>query len=128
MAKILVIDDDAALRRTIDRILRRAGHAVTLAEDGREGMQQFDTDRPDLVISDIIMDVQEGMETIRTLRRHDASILILAISGGALRSPFYLDMATRLGADAALLKPFDPETLMGEVEKLLARPHESNVE
>jgi CheY-like chemotaxis protein len=73
MAKILLIDDDAAIRRTVGRMLRRGGHQVIEARDGAEGLREFRTQRPEIVISDIYMPETEGSKrssscVARTLR------------------------------------------------------------
>jgi len=119
MAKILVIDDDALMRRLVGRILHDGGHDVIEAMDGQEGMVSFRTNRPNIVVTDLVMPQQDGIETILKLRRENPSILILAISGGLLGSTVYLDAAQELGADATLMKPFLADDLLGEIDKLL---------
>jgi CheY-like chemotaxis protein len=119
MAKILVIDDDALMRRLVGRILVGGGHDVIEAMDGRDGMVLFRTNRPDIVVTDLVMPQQDGIETIIKLRREDPAILILAISGGLRGSPVCLDAAQKLGADATLMKPFLADDLLGEIDKLL---------
>jgi DNA-binding response OmpR family regulator len=121
MAKILVIDDDRSMCRLIARILSTAGHDVHKAANGREGISLFGTEQPTLVITDIVMPDTEGMETIVTLRKSDPNLRILAISGGGqVGNASYLDLATKLGADAAIAKPFRAEELLAAVGKLLA--------
>ncbi len=125
MAKILVIDDDIGMRRTIRRMLIRAGHEVAEAKDGFEGIKLFRADRPHIVITDLFMPNKEGIETIRDLRREHPSALILAISGGStalegsIAVPHFLDMAEALGANGMLAKPFRAEDLLREIDKLL---------
>jgi two-component system, chemotaxis family, chemotaxis protein CheY len=121
MAVILVIDDEAAMRRLIGRVLKRLGHLVQEAADGREGLELFRRQRPALVISDIVMPDGEGIETIRQIRRESPETPILAISGSANQS-LYLRAATGLGASASLQKPFAPEELAAAVEELLRPP------
>jgi DNA-binding response OmpR family regulator len=120
MAKILVIEDDDRLRRMIGRALRRGGHEVAEAEDGVAGLRLFHADRPDIVVTDIVMPGKEGIEMIGDLRRESLSLPILAMSGGKAGSA-YLRFAHMLGADAMLEKPFRPEDLLREVGKLLLR-------
>jgi DNA-binding response OmpR family regulator len=120
MADILVIDDEAALRRLVARILKGAGHSVREAENGRVGLQLFRELRPALVITDIVMPDQEGIETILELRRDAPSLPILAISGGGGEGA-YLRMATGLGATEALAKPFGADELLAAVAKLLGQ-------
>jgi CheY-like chemotaxis protein len=124
VAKILVIDDDAGMRRTVGRILRGAGHEVAEAQDGLEGIELFRADEPDIVVTDIFMPKKEGIETILDLRREHPSTLILAISGGATApgstgGSSFLDLAQGLGADGTLAKPFRAEDLLREIDKLL---------
>ena len=119
MADILVIDDEAALRRLVARVLKSAGHTVREAENGRVGLELFRELRPALVITDIVMPDQEGIEAILELRRDAPSIPILAISGGGEGA--YLRMATGLGATEALAKPFGADELLAAVAKLLGQ-------
>jgi two-component system chemotaxis response regulator CheY len=125
MAKILVIDDDPGMCRTVSRILSRGGHAVTEASNGVKGMELVRDVHPDIVVTDIFMPQQEGFETIQYLRKEYPSTLILVISGGpaAPLGPIgrdrFLDMATGLGAHGILAKPFRAEDLVGEIDRLL---------
>jgi DNA-binding response OmpR family regulator len=124
LAKILIIDDDAGMRRTIGRILRSAGHEVAEAQNGLEGIELFQANRPDIVVTDIFMPQKEGIETIRELRQEHLSTLILAISGGPTSPPPrppgpFLGMAQDFGADGTLAKPFRAEDLLLEIDNLL---------
>ena len=127
VAKILIIDDDAGMRRTVSRILATAGHEVIEASDGVEGVDLFRKNQPDVVVTDIIMPKKEGIETILDLRREHPSTLILVISGGAtvptesLVPLDYLGMAKALGADGVLAKPFRAADLLQEIDNLLGR-------
>ena len=114
--KILLIDDDVLLRRTVARMLLTDGHEVLTAPDGARGMVSFRHDRPDLVITDMVMPVQQGCETILEIRRDDPAVKILAMSGGGRFSgPELLDTARLLGADDAIEKPFRAEELLRRV-------------
>ena len=117
MADILVIDDDQQMRRLLIRILRRAGHTVHEAADGRAGIAAFKQHRPTLVISDIVMPDMEGIETILALHQEQPGLPIIAISGGS--DPLYLRAAKGLGAVAALEKPFTADKLLALVDGLL---------
>lgn len=121
MATILIIDDDEALRGTMRRILERQGHGVLEAGDGREGMALFRERDPDVVITDLIMPGQEGIETILQLRTEYPGARVLAVSGGGRVAPGGpLSDAVEFGADASLAKPFSVEQLQQAVERLLA--------
>jgi DNA-binding response OmpR family regulator len=127
LVKILVIDDDAGMRRTTSRILRDAGHEVTEAADGQEGMNSVRTNRPDIVVTDIFMPKKEGFETIQELRQEHPSTLILVVSGGTTlnkaspEAPDYLNLMQGLGADGTLAKPFRAKDLLLEIDKLLRK-------
>src|ERR1700720_2123972 len=83
MAKILVIDDDPIVRMSIVYLLEEAGHLVLWAVDGLQGIAIFRGWQPDLVITDIIMPEQEGIQTIEEILKAKPDAKIIAISGGA---------------------------------------------
>ena len=121
--KILVIDDEPAVRYAVTRILESSGYEVTAAPDGMRGMSQFHLWHPDLVITDLIMPEQEGMQTIKQIREADPAVKIMAISGGGrLVNVDFLQVARRLGADEILAKPFDSRELLSTVRRLLPSP------
>jgi len=113
--KILVIDDDVLLLRTMSRILVADGHEVVTASDGGRAMALYRVTRPDLVITDIVMRGQEGFETILMLRRDDNQVKIIAISGADAEM---LDTARLIGADDILEKPFRAHDLVSRVRAL----------
>ena len=120
MADILVIDDEAPLRSLIRRALAPFGHDVVEAEDGVQGIKRFASAPADLIITDIVMQGMEGMETIRSLRRLSADVPIIAMSGGGRGSAGdYLAVALALGASRTLTKPFKLGVLTGMVNELL---------
>lgn len=120
MATILVIDDDAAVRRVLVRCLAGEGHELVEAENGNSGLARFREHKPALVITDIVMPQTEGIETIREIRRAAPQVKILAISGSSPpNSAHYLDMAAKLGADVTLLKPIRPAELREVVAELI---------
>lgn len=122
MARILLIDDDDALRDVIARNLVHAGYEVLQSADGREAVTLFHTVGADVVLTDLVMPGQEGIETIIALRRERPKLPIIAMSGGMPRSKFYLDIAAKLGAQCTLAKPFTPEELVRAIEGVLAPP------
>ena len=121
MARILVVEDDPLQRRHLVSILEQEGHEVIEAEDGVQAFLRFADDRPDAVITDLIMPEQEGVETIGKIRRIDPDVPIIAVSsGGLLRSELFLEMAARLGATRTVKKPYDERHLIAVLETLLA--------
>jgi DNA-binding response OmpR family regulator len=119
--KILVIDDDEQMRGLLRQVMEWAGHEGVEAADGREGTRLQRQHRADLVITDLIMPEQEGLETITALRRDYPGLKIIAISGGGRIGPeAYLPAARELGADRVFSKPFDVQELAETVRELLS--------
>jgi CheY-like chemotaxis protein len=122
MARILLIDDQDELRMAIRVQLERLGHQVIEAPDGKVGLERFHAESPDLVITDLVMPVMEGIETIRRLRQANPTLGIIAISGGGGNpASAYLRVAKAFGADQMLAKPFSPEELKLAVQAVLQR-------
>jgi DNA-binding response OmpR family regulator len=118
--KILVIDDDVLLLRVMSRILTNDGHEVRGATDGERAMVIYREMQPELVITDIVMPGQEGMETILTLRRDDNPVKIIAISGTDAEM---LETARLIGADDVIEKPFRAHELIDRVRALDPASH-----
>jgi len=120
VSKILVIDDDALVRNTIAHILGREGYELVFASDGRQGLQLFKSEHPELIITDIIMPEKEGLEVIREIREMCSDSKIIAISGGGrLGNSDFLAMAAKFGACEIIVKPFDPSELTESVSRCL---------
>lgn len=128
MAKVLIIDDDPLVRETIALMLSLNGHQVATAENGRQGIETFQTDSFDVVILDIVMPEMEGLETIRRLRDMTAEVPLIAITGtpvsigslGNERPMDYLAYARSFGAREALRKPFEEEQLLAAIDDALS--------
>jgi CheY-like chemotaxis protein len=120
MPTVLVIDDDPQLGETVGKILRTRGYDVRLAGNGMEGLRLFRTLHPDLVITDIIMPVKGGLDTIHLLRTWSPEVKVIAMSGSMLTgSKDPLAAATELGASMVIAKPFRAEQLLDVVAKCL---------
>ena len=121
MTRILVIDDETPVRDVIRQTLERAGYDVVDAADGREGLVRFRERPADLVITDILMPEQEGIETIRILHKEFPQTKILAISGGGRRGKLdVLPTAQTFGAHRTLAKPFERKDLLDAVSALVS--------
>ena len=120
MARILVIDDDEDIRETVRRVLESRGHTVELASDGSLGIAALAQHAPDLVITDIFMPHQDGVETLLELRKAFPRLKVIAMSGGSGNGVINLleDMEL-LGADRTIPKPFTPKELMAAVNAVL---------
>lgn len=120
MARILVVDDEAQIRLLVQEMLKREGHEVMEASDGKQGSQLYREHRPDLVILDLIMPDQEGLETIRELKQDFPEVKIIAMSGGGHGgAEDYLRLAKAFGARETLVKPFSLEEMVGAVREVL---------
>ena len=120
MAKILVLDDEPSILLMLKKMLEKAGHDVNIALNGKIGMELFDQNKPDLIITDLIMPEKEGLETIFELRRKYPDLKIIAISGGGRIGPDgYLPGAKLLGANAVFPKPLIPKEFLSAVSDLL---------
>jgi CheY-like chemotaxis protein len=124
LAKILVVDDDPAMRITVRLLLERAGHEVVVATDGQKGLAACAAGGCDLLLLDIFMPHMDGFETMRQIRIQHPTVPIIVMSGhsraaDAAPEPDYLAMATKLGALVGLTKPFKPSVLLAIVEDCL---------
>jgi DNA-binding response OmpR family regulator len=115
---ILVVDDDDNIRLVLRRMLESAGYEVREAPNGRVAMEELSRRPARVMITDIFMPEQEGIETIRIARKTYPDLGIIAISGAA--GEHYLKMARVLGARASLLKPFHLRQVLETVKATLA--------
>lgn len=120
MATILVIDDDDFARETLRDLLQQAGYQVVEARDGREGVRCYRAAPADLVITDLFMPEQEGLETIQMLRREFPTIKLIAVSGGGQAGTTdLLQIAKKFGAQYVFSKPYDWQKLSQALQDLL---------
>jgi DNA-binding NtrC family response regulator len=120
MARILVIDDQESIRRIVRRALEQDGHQVTDASDGEMGMQVLARHGADVVITDIFMPGQDGILTLRQVRKQFPGLKVIVISGGD--STGMMDLrkdAELLGAVKSLQKPFTSRELVELVRSVL---------
>jgi CheY-like chemotaxis protein len=120
MARILLVDDDVSFRSMLREVLRRAGHEVREAGNGGEALAAFVRESSDLVVTDLVMPDQEGIETIIALRKLHPDLKIIAMSGGGRMNPsLNLEMAKRLGAARTLAKPFSHAEILEAIDGVL---------
>jgi two-component system, OmpR family, response regulator MprA len=117
--RILVVDDDRAVRESLRRSLSFNGYSVALAQDGVEALDLISTDRPDAVVLDVMMPRLDGLEVCRQLRStgDDLPILVLTARDSVSERVAGLDA----GADDYLPKPFALEELLARMRALLRR-------
>ena len=117
-AQILLVDDELSIQRAMAPLLRSRGYGVTLAGTGREALDLFARERPDLVILDLGLPDINGIEVCRQIRElADTPILILSARGAEKDKVAALDQ----GADDYMTKPFGPEELMARVRATMRR-------
>ena len=119
-ARILVVDDNASVRRSLTALLTRAGHEVIQAANGSEASRVWHEVELDLVILDLFMPEKDGIETMVELRAFVPGIPIIVMSGGAYGSQMdMLSAAELLGASLTIEKPFTLEEMLEAVRKAL---------
>lgn len=110
--RVLVVDDNEDLRRTIGALLQADGFDVALAADGRAALAQHQARPADVVLTDLFMPDKDGIETIVELKKLNPDLKIVAMSGWtSTQGSDYLQVAREIGATHTLQKPFDPQTL-----------------
>ena len=113
MATILIIDDDAAVRSLMRSLLESLGHFVIEASTGIDGERAFHAVLPDVIFTDIFMPDQDGLQTIKNIRKADKSTPIIAMSsGGPERTDDYLHYAKILGATHIVSKSATTEKIV----------------
>lgn len=116
------MDDDAGVRQVLRGMLESAGYPVGLATNGKEALEILQTEPFDLIITDLVMPEQEGIETIQLLRRDYPAIRIIAMSGAF--GGDYLGIAGFLGAHRTLNKPIRIEAVLRTIREALAEKQE----
>lgn len=121
MPRLLLVDDDDSFRTMLRITLVKMGHVVHEARNGREAMVAYEREPLDLVITDLVMPEQEGVETIRKLRHQYPEVKIIAMSGGGRATATgYLKIAKAMGADLVLAKPFSNDEMRAGIDQLTA--------
>ncbi|MFT5700344.1 MAG: CheY-like chemotaxis protein [Desulforhopalus sp.] len=118
--RILVIDDEPTALDVVSRILEHAGYEVLVAKNGQEGVDLFREQPCDLVVTDMVMPVKDGLQTILDLRVDAPDLPIVAISGGGnISKERYLAVAGYLDKVITVGKPFTVDVLTSAVKQLL---------
>ena len=115
-ARVLVVEDDAALRETISSVLRDAGLTTTAAPDGTAALAECQRRDPDLVILDLALPGLDGARFADAYRRIPGSSARIVVVSGTDRGA---ETASRIRADAFLSKPFEVDRLLATVQRLL---------
>jgi len=107
-SNILVVDDDSVIAEAVSKMLRVAGATVHVAESPQRAIEIFDQQAIDLVITDLIMEDQDGLELMQSIRSVDNSVSVIIMTSHA--SPDVASRINEMGANGFLRKPFDSST------------------
>ncbi len=117
--KILVIDDEPNIVQTLQDRLEMNEYRVYTAHNGRDGLDKFDREKPDVILLDVIMPVMDGLEMLETLRKRpdgqDVSIIMLT----ARSQTQDIARANACGIDDYIVKPFDLSELLAKIESVI---------
>lgn len=120
--RILVIDDDPAIVRSLELLLRAKGYIVATAGDGPGGLKAFHAFAPQIVISDVFVPGIEGLEVIRQINQQNQDVMIVAMSGCvAIEGYDLLEHARAAGATVCISKPFEIKELFDAL-RLFPKP------
>lgn len=120
MARIVLAEDEAALRNNLQRYLKSLGHDVRTAGDGNQALAELDASPADVLITDINMPDMDGIEILSELRKRGSALPVIAISGGGqFNRQLLLTSATMLGAVTTLEKPFPLDALRVAIERVM---------
>ncbi len=122
MSKILLVDDDEVFNESLKEYLEYKGFTVLSAFNGKQGLEVITTEKPDLVITDIVMPEVEGIELLTSVvidSLEQRPKIVVISGGGRIGSSNYLSIAREIGADAVFEKPLDFNLLVKEINDLL---------
>lgn len=123
MKKILICDDQAMIHETLAEYLEADGFRYISAYDGQEALQQFENEKPDLIVLDLMMPKHNGIEVCRMIREKSAvPIIMLTAKGEEIDRILGLE----LGADDYIVKPFSPREVVARIKVVLRRINDSN--
>ena len=118
VAKVMVVDDAAFMRLRASKVLQDSGHEVLQAENGADAVRQYAQHHPDAVLMDITMPEMDGLEALKEIRKLDPSARVAMVT--AMGQQAIVMEALRAGAKDFILKPFQPDRVLGALNKLLA--------
>lgn len=123
---ILVVDDDALMRRSLSLHLQQAGYRASSAGSGEDALALVRLDPPDLILLDIGLPGMDGLEALRQLQREVAGIPVIFVT--ARRRELDTILGLELGADDYITKPFNPDVLLAHIKAVLRRAGERRQE
>ena len=121
--KILIVDDEQPIRTLLEYNLKQAQYETISAADGEEAVQQAESEKPDLILLDLMLPKMDGIDVCKTLRQRgvDIPIIMLTAKGDELDKVLGLE----IGADDYMTKPFSPREVVARVKAVLRRSGDS---
>src|SRR3954449_9039706 len=120
MAKtILVVDDDALIRRSLAASLGQTGYSVETVATGENALQSVRRKTPDLVLLDVGLPGMDGIETLRSMRREEPNLPVILVTGR--RRDLDEIVGLEMGADDYVTKPFDMDVLLAHIKAVMRR-------
>ena len=116
---ILIAEDDLIMLKTIEHRLKKDGHTVILAADGREALKELEVLSPDLIITDIMMPFSSGLEIVEAAKKKAGKKIPVIVLSAMGQENVVLE-AFQLGADDFITKPFSPNELSMRVKRYLS--------
>lgn len=120
--KILIVDDEPDILRTLQDRFEMNEYSVITAANGKEGLEKAIQEKPDIILLDVIMPIMDGLEMLEALRKHpegrDCEVIMLT----ARSQPHDIDRAKACGIRDYIVKPFDLSELLDRIENILEHP------
>ena len=118
MPKVLIVDDAQFMRLRCARLLSEQGYDIVEAQNGREAVEVYQAERPDVVLMDITMPEMDGLAALRAIKQMDPEARIAMLT--ALGQQGIVLEAIKSGARDFVVKPFEPERVLAAVQRILA--------
>ncbi|AAK81156.1 DNA-binding response OmpR family regulator [Clostridium acetobutylicum] len=124
LAKVLIVDDDENICEVIKLYLESSGYATKISNDGKSAQNVFVEYKPDIVLLDIMLPQEDGIDVLKWIRKADNTPVIMLTAKG---ETFDKVLTLELGADDYIVKPFEPKELVARVKAVLRRANSENV-
>lgn len=122
MPKILLVEDDPVQIEMIRKHLESCGYTMVIARNGQEGIKAAQVEKPDLILMDMIMPGMHGLEAVIKLKENPLTTTIPIIALTIMSSPKFIQECYRAGIIGYIKKPYDPKTLVENVERIVGKP------
>ena len=117
MPKILIVDDAAFMRLRVAKLLTENGYEVLEAGDGQEGVEQYKSNKPDMVLMDITMPIMDGITAVQEIKKHDPDAVVVMCS--ALGQQTMVMNSVKAGAKDFIVKPYQPEKILETIKRFI---------